>query len=100
MEKTLLTFQGNSFFFPYVNLQFLCSRYLIFMQNGHSFQTLCKYIEFQGILSKSSSIAKLVVSSEAGNSLNHAKVQLLLILIETLDLDNLLLLVHDEVPFR
>eukprot|EP00268_Persea_americana_P036026 TRINITY_DN35516_c0_g1_i1.p1 TRINITY_DN35516_c0_g1~~TRINITY_DN35516_c0_g1_i1.p1 ORF type:complete len:2020 (+),score=353.46 TRINITY_DN35516_c0_g1_i1:707-6061(+) len=55
---------------------------------------------FKGILSESLSIGKLVISTEAGNSLHHAKVQLLLILIETLDLDNLLLLVHDEVPFR
>ncbi|XP_020260505.1 uncharacterized protein LOC109836876 isoform X2 [Asparagus officinalis] len=54
---------------------------------------------FRDMLSGNFSIGKLVVSLEARNSLGHAKSQLLLILIETLDLENLLRMVHDEVPF-
>lgn len=40
------------------------------------------------------------MSTEALQSIYHAKVQLLLILIETLDLENLLQMIHDEMPFR
>ncbi|XP_020110275.1 uncharacterized protein LOC109725483 isoform X2 [Ananas comosus] len=52
------------------------------------------------MLSGSFDVGKLAVSVEAKNSFCYAKAQLLLILIETLDLENLLQLVHDEVPFR
>lgn len=58
------------------------------------------FVLFQGILSKSLRIGKLSVSGEADNFLHQAKTQLLLILIETLNLDNLLHLVHDGLPFR
>ncbi|KAJ4965226.1 hypothetical protein NE237_017075 [Protea cynaroides] len=66
--------------------------------NGEQWKSLCSL--YKGILSGSFNIEKLAVSVEARNSLYHAKVQLLLILIETLDLENLLQMVHDEVPFR
>lgn len=45
-------------------------------------------------------IGEMAESSEAKNSFYHAKVQLVLILIETLNLENLLRMVHDDVPFR
>ncbi|XP_068639968.1 uncharacterized protein [Aristolochia californica] len=55
---------------------------------------------FKGILSDSLSIGNLAISIEARNSLYQLKVKLLLILIETLDLESLLGMVHDGVPFR
>lgn len=55
---------------------------------------------FKDILCGSFSIEKLAVSVEARTSFDYAKYQLLLILIETLDLENLLRMVHDEVPYR
>lgn len=54
----------------------------------------------QGILSGSCNFGKLAVSTEALNSAYDAKIQLLLILMETLDLESLLQMVHDETPFR
>ncbi|KAK8491474.1 hypothetical protein V6N11_059399 [Hibiscus sabdariffa] len=42
----------------------------------------------------------LAISPEALSSFYHAKVQLLLILIEALNLENLLQMVHDAIPFR
>ncbi|MQL93819.1 hypothetical protein Taro_026463, partial [Colocasia esculenta] len=66
--------------------------------NGQQWQNLCELLK--GIVSGSFNIGKLAASSEAKNSFYHAKVQLLLILIETLDLENLLRMVHDDIPFR
>ena len=54
----------------------------------------------QGILSGSYNFEKLAVSTEALRSSYQTKVQLLLILIETLDLESLLQMVHDAIPFR
>lgn len=54
----------------------------------------------QGILSGSYNFGNLAISSEAVYSFYQAKVQLLLILIETLNLENLLQMVHDAIPFR
>ncbi|KAK1560227.1 hypothetical protein Q3G72_023761 [Acer saccharum] len=54
----------------------------------------------QGIVSWSYNFGKLAVSNDALKSSYDAKNQLLLILIETLDLENLLQMVHDETPFR
>lgn len=62
--------------------------------------SLLKDTVFQGIISGSFNFGKLAISSEATHSFYHAKVQLLLILIETLDMENLLQLIHDEMPFR
>ena len=45
-------------------------------------------------------IGELAESSEAKKSFEHAKIQLALVLIETLDLETLLRMVHDEIPFR
>ncbi|KAF3796399.1 Nucleoporin NUP188-like protein [Nymphaea thermarum] len=55
---------------------------------------------FKDILSGSQNIEKLAVSAEAAESLAHVKIQLFLILLEALELDNLLQMVHNEVPFR
>lgn len=66
--------------------------------NGERWKTLCWL--YKGILSGSYNFGKLAVSTEALRSAYQAKVQLLLILIETLDLENILQMVHDEIPFR
>ncbi|KAM1863177.1 hypothetical protein ACFX14_003556 [Malus domestica] len=55
--------------------------------NGERWKTLCV-------------LYKLAVSTEALRSSYQTKVQLLLILIETLDLESLLQMVHDAIPFR
>lgn len=52
------------------------------------------------MISGACNFGKLAISSEAVQSIYHAKVQLLLILIETLYLENLLQMIHDETPFR
>uniref|UniRef100_A0A1D1YTL0 Nucleoporin NUP188 n=1 Tax=Anthurium amnicola TaxID=1678845 RepID=A0A1D1YTL0_9ARAE len=66
--------------------------------NSEQWESLC--LVLKGIVSGSFNIGKLAASSEAKKSFYHANVQLLLILIETLDLENLLKMVHDDVPFR
>ncbi|XP_026395785.1 uncharacterized protein LOC113290379 isoform X2 [Papaver somniferum] len=66
--------------------------------NSENWKSLCSI--YKGMLLGSYNFAKLAISVEARNSLYHSKVQLLLILIETLDLENLLQMVHDQVPFR
>ncbi|XP_070662724.1 uncharacterized protein [Malus domestica] len=55
--------------------------------NGERWKTLCV-------------LYKLAVSTEALRSSYQTKFQLLLILIETLDLESLLQMVHDAIPFR
>ncbi|XVE48907.1 hypothetical protein DITRI_Ditri01bG0039400 [Diplodiscus trichospermus] len=66
--------------------------------SAEKWKNLCSL--FKGILSGSYNFGKLAISSEALYSFYHAKVQLLLILIETLNLENLLQMVHDAIPFR
>ncbi|XP_011046730.1 PREDICTED: uncharacterized protein LOC105141252 isoform X1 [Populus euphratica] len=66
--------------------------------NGEKWKKLC--LLYKGILSGSYNFGKLAISAEALKSSYHACTQLLLILIETLDLENLLQLMHDGVPFR
>lgn len=66
--------------------------------NGENWKLL--FSLYKGILSGPYNFAKLAVSTEALHSSYRAKVQLLLILMETLDLENLLQMVHDETPFR
>ncbi|KAA8536013.1 hypothetical protein F0562_028491 [Nyssa sinensis] len=66
--------------------------------NGKMWKKLC--LLYEGIISGSVNFRKLAISAEALNYIYHAKVQLLLILIETLDLENLLQMIHDEMPFR
>ncbi|KAJ0962473.1 hypothetical protein J5N97_030301 [Dioscorea zingiberensis] len=65
---------------------------------SEQWKTLCSL--FKEHLSGSDNLGKLAASVEAKNSLSHAKARLLLILIETLDLENLLCMVHDQVLFR
>ncbi|GAB4838481.1 hypothetical protein Ancab_028025 [Ancistrocladus abbreviatus] len=55
---------------------------------------------YKGMICGYFNYAKLAVSDEAVEYIYHAKVQMLLILIETLDLESLLQMIHDEVPFR
>jgi len=55
---------------------------------------------FQGILAGDYNLGKLAITRETQQLSYHAKVQLLLILIETLNLENVLQMVHDEVPYR
>ncbi|CAK9138327.1 unnamed protein product [Ilex paraguariensis] len=66
--------------------------------NGKQWKNLC--LVYEGIISGSYNLKKLAISPEAIVSIYHAKVQLLLILIETLNLENLLQMIHDETPFR
>ncbi|CAL1353161.1 unnamed protein product [Linum trigynum] len=65
--------------------------------NGEMWRKICSL--YRGIVSGSFNFGKLALSTEAVKSCYQAKVQLLLILIETLDLENLLQLVHDGTPF-
>ncbi|KAG2239471.1 hypothetical protein Bca52824_091717 [Brassica carinata] len=66
--------------------------------NGDRWRTLCSL--YKGILLGSYSFWKLAVSAEAQHSACRVKIQLLMILIDTLDMENLLQMVHDGVPFR
>ncbi|KAF8013563.1 hypothetical protein BT93_I1419 [Corymbia citriodora subsp. variegata] len=66
--------------------------------NGERWKTLCTL--FKDTLSGSYNFEKLAVSAEAVRSSYHAKVQLLLIVIETLDLESVLQMVHDGMPLR
>ncbi|KAB2602437.1 nucleoporin NUP188-like protein [Pyrus ussuriensis x Pyrus communis] len=65
--------------------------------NGERWKTLC--LLYKGTLSGSYNFENLAVSTEALRSSYQTKVQLLLILIETLDLESLLQMVHDAIPF-
>ncbi|XVF00933.1 hypothetical protein REPUB_Repub04eG0044900 [Reevesia pubescens] len=66
--------------------------------SAEKWKNLC--LLYKGILSGSYNFGKLAISPEALYCFYHAKVQLLLILIETLNLENLLQMVHDAIPFR
>ncbi|CAI9104717.1 OLC1v1003448C1 [Oldenlandia corymbosa var. corymbosa] len=66
--------------------------------NGKHWKKLL--LVYEGFLSGSFNLGKLSISAEAEWLAYYAKMQLLLILIETLDLENLLQMTHDETPFR
>lgn len=66
--------------------------------DGKQWKNLC--LLYQRMISGTCNFGKLAISNEAVQSIYHAKVQLLLILIETLYLENLLQMIHDETPFR
>ncbi|KAG8368145.1 hypothetical protein BUALT_Bualt15G0014600 [Buddleja alternifolia] len=55
---------------------------------------------YEDIITGSYNFQKLAISPEAIYAIYHAKVQLLLILIEALNLEILLQMVHDNIPFR
>ncbi|XP_027354241.1 uncharacterized protein LOC113864573 [Abrus precatorius] len=55
---------------------------------------------YKGILACDYNLGKLAITTEAQQLSYHAKVQLLLILIETLNLENVFQMVHDEIPYR
>ncbi|XP_078448301.1 nucleoporin (DUF3414) isoform X2 [Wolffia australiana] len=76
--------------------------FLVYYENfsgckGAQWKGLCTL--FKGMIS-GEHIGELAESSEGQTSFYHAKVQLALLLIETLDLENLLRMVHDNIPFR
>nr|XP_043624466.1 uncharacterized protein LOC122596031 [Erigeron canadensis] len=66
--------------------------------NGKQWKKLC--LLYESMIYGSCNFGKLGISTEAVQSISHAKVQMLLILIETLHLERLLQMVHDEIPFR
>ncbi|XP_048491889.1 uncharacterized protein LOC104903976 isoform X2 [Beta vulgaris subsp. vulgaris] len=55
---------------------------------------------YKDMTAGSSNFVKLGVSAEACKYCYRARIQMLLILIETLDFESLLQLIHDEIPFR
>ncbi|XP_021988826.1 uncharacterized protein LOC110885447 isoform X1 [Helianthus annuus] len=65
--------------------------------DGKQWKNLC--LLYERMISGSCNFGKLAISTEAVKSVYHARVQLLLILIETLYLENILQMVHDETPF-
>lgn len=54
----------------------------------------------QGIVTGSYNFQKLAVSPDAIRAVYHAKMQLLLILIQSLNLESLLQMIRDNIPFR
>ncbi|KAK6136640.1 hypothetical protein DH2020_029623 [Rehmannia glutinosa] len=66
--------------------------------DAKSWRTLCGL--YEGIVTGSYNFQKLAISPDAIRAIYHAKVQLLFILIEALNLENLLQMVHDNIPFR
>ncbi|KAJ8767098.1 hypothetical protein K2173_012689 [Erythroxylum novogranatense] len=66
--------------------------------NCETWKKLCSF--YKGILSGSYNFGKLAISADALMYISHAKIRLLLILMLALDLENLLKLVHDDIPFR
>ncbi|GFP89006.1 nucleoporin nup188 homolog [Phtheirospermum japonicum] len=55
---------------------------------------------YEGIVTGSYNFQKLAISPDAVHSIYHAKVQLLFILIEALNLETLLQMIHDNISFR
>ncbi|KAL3621352.1 hypothetical protein CASFOL_036264 [Castilleja foliolosa] len=55
---------------------------------------------YEGIVTGSFNFQKLAISPEAVHAIYHAKVQLLFILIEALNLESLLQMIHDNISFR
>ncbi|KAL6517393.1 hypothetical protein OROMI_033094 [Orobanche minor] len=55
---------------------------------------------YEGIVTGSYNFQKLAISPDAIRAIYHAKVQLLFILIEALNLENILQMIHDDVSFR
>ncbi|XP_022947489.1 uncharacterized protein LOC111451342 [Cucurbita moschata] len=66
--------------------------------NGERWRALC--LLYKGIISGSYNIEMLSISSAAIHSSCQVKVRLLFILMETLDLESLLQMVHDQTTFR
>ncbi|KAJ7978575.1 Nucleoporin like [Quillaja saponaria] len=65
--------------------------------NGERWKKLCSL--YKGILSGDYNLEKLAITADSLQFSYHAKTKVLLILIETLDLENLLQMVRDEMPF-
>ncbi|KAL0536080.1 hypothetical protein IC582_025012 [Cucumis melo] len=66
--------------------------------NADQWKALC--LLYKGIISGSYNMEILAISSAAIHSSRQVKVQLLFILMETLDLESLLQMVHDQTTFR
>ncbi|XP_073159038.1 uncharacterized protein [Henckelia pumila] len=77
--------------------------FLVYNESFHvcdakSWKKLCAL--YEDIVAGLCNFQKLAVSPEANCAIYHAKVKLLLILIEALNLDNLIQMIHDNIPFR
>ncbi|CAH2075851.1 unnamed protein product [Thlaspi arvense] len=81
-----------------LDILFLLYHESFYTCNGERWRKLC--FLYKGILLGSYNFRKLAVSPEAQLSACRVKIQLLMILIDTLDMENLLQMVHDGVPFR
>ncbi|XP_073292764.1 uncharacterized protein [Primulina huaijiensis] len=66
--------------------------------DAKSWKKLCAL--YEDIVTGFCNFQKLAISPEATCAIYHAKVQLLLILIEALNLDSLLHMIHDNIPYR
>ncbi|KAG6410877.1 hypothetical protein SASPL_128950 [Salvia splendens] len=55
---------------------------------------------YEGIVNGSYNFQKLAISPDAIRAIYHAKVQLMLILIQSLNLESLLQMIHDNISFR
>ncbi|XP_047941076.1 uncharacterized protein LOC125188339 isoform X2 [Salvia hispanica] len=55
---------------------------------------------YEGIVTGSYNFQKLAISPDAIRAIYHAKVQLMLILIQSLNLESLLQMIHDNISFR
>lgn len=83
-------------------------RYIVFLQllypfllNFYKYSTILLMMQVvQGIISGSYNMEMLAISSAAIHSSCQVKVRLLFILMETLDLENLLQMVHDQTTLR
>jgi len=85
-------------FSRYTNIHFLI---LDLLCDIFTSQNLAQdYLLIQGILAGEYNLGKLAITTESQQLSYHVKLQLLLILIETLNLENLLQMVHDETPYR
>lgn len=77
--------------------------YLFLLPSFYKYSTILYMLTMQvvqGILSGSYNIQMLAISSAAIHSSCQVKVRLLFILMETLDLESLLQMVHDQKTFR
>lgn len=61
---------------------------------------ICMFKNLQETIFGCSYGERLAFTPEAARSVMHVRQQAVLILIEALDLENLLLMVHDETSFR
>ncbi|KAL1554389.1 hypothetical protein AAHA92_14953 [Salvia divinorum] len=66
--------------------------------DAECWKRLC--VLYEGIVTGSYNFQKLAISPDAIRAIYHAKVQLMLILIQSLNLESLLQMIHDNISFR